>query len=99
MAPARTPHLFVNGERGRGIGAMPAPGRQIPPPNITRGGRLGTWSEADFIKALRTGVTPRNYELDPDQMPSEKSLSRLTDVELKSVMDVRELGAPVATEG
>ncbi len=54
----------------------------IPPPNLTRGGRLGSWSVDDFVKALRTGVTPRDHELDPDEMPWKKSLSRLTDDEL-----------------
>ena len=53
-------------------------------PNITAGGRPGKWSEADFINTLRTGVTPRGNNLDPENMPW-KSFARLTDDELKAV--------------
>ncbi len=28
------------------------------PPNITRGGEVGKWSEADFVRTIRTGVNP-----------------------------------------
>ena len=40
--------------------------------------------EADFLTAIRTGVTPRGYELDPDEMPW-KFVGRLTDDELKAL--------------
>ena len=40
-----------------------------PAPNLTPGGDLGNWHEADFLTALRTGITPEGETLDPLQMP------------------------------
>src|SRR6185295_19382092 len=31
--------------------------------NLTLGGEMKGWSEADFIQALRTGVTPNGHQL------------------------------------
>ena len=52
-------------------------------PNLTPGGELGTWSEADFVTALRTGQTPSGRMLD-EAMPW-RSLGHLTDAELKAI--------------
>ena len=43
----------------------------IAAPNLTPGGELIAWQTADFINALRTGVTPFGKKLDPAQMPWE----------------------------
>ena len=51
-------------------------------PNLTPGGLLVGWSEADFITTLRTGVDPYNHELS-DSMP--KDLGKMTDEELKTL--------------
>lgn len=51
-------------------------------PNLTPGGELSAWSDADFIKTLRTGVTPTGHQLDPT-MPW-KEYAKLTDDELKA---------------
>ena len=40
-------------------------------PNLTPGGELIAWQEADFIKAIRTGVAQSGHKLDPKQMPWE----------------------------
>ena len=40
-----------------------------PAPNLTPSGELGIWTEAEFIAALQTGVTPEGDTLDPKQMP------------------------------
>lgn len=40
-------------------------------PNLTPGGELAVWDEADFVKAIREGVTKSGHELDPEQMPWE----------------------------
>jgi mono/diheme cytochrome c family protein len=49
-------------------GAQPAePGAPFAP-NLTPGGELLAWSEADFIETIRTGVTPSGHEL-TDSMP------------------------------
>lgn len=53
-------------------------------PNLTPGGELAAWSEADFIKALRTGVTPSGHELDGEQMPWP-TLGQMSDVELAAI--------------
>jgi len=38
-------------------------------PNLTLGGELQAWSEADFITTLQTGVTPSGHELVDRMMP------------------------------
>ncbi len=53
-------------------------------PNLTPGGELTAWSEADFIKTLRTGVTPSGTNL-PDQFMPWQFKSQMTDDELKAV--------------
>ena len=40
-----------------------------PAPNLTSGGELGEWSEADFVKAIRAGVSPDGDVIDPKFMP------------------------------
>ena len=71
---------------------------EIEPPNLTPGGRLGKWSEADFFAAIRTGVTPRGYELDPDEMPW-KFIRQLTDDELKALWLYLKSVPPIEPEG
>ena len=52
-------------------------------PNLTSGGKLGGWSESDFIATLRTGKTPEGDQLS-DAMPW-KDYAAMTDDELKAV--------------
>lgn len=52
--------------------------------NLTPGGSLGSWSEADFITAMRTGQTPDGRTLDRELMPWP-SLGMMTDNELKAI--------------
>lgn len=64
-------------------GQGPEPG--MPPgPNLTRGGEMGAWSEADFITLLRTGRTPSGREMNAEFMPWE-SLAKMTGEELRAV--------------
>lgn len=51
-----------------------------PAPNVTRGGELKNWSEADFIKAMRKGVRPNGSPINP-AMPWELT-GQLSDDEL-----------------
>jgi cytochrome c553 len=37
--------------------------------DITKTGNLGKWTEAEFIKTLKTGVTPEGKKLKPEEMP------------------------------
>jgi hypothetical protein len=53
-------------------------------PNLTPGGELVAWSEADFMTALRTGKTPAGHDLDPEFMPWE-IYKNFTDDELKAI--------------
>ena len=52
--------------------------------DLTGGGNLPDWSEAEFVTAVRTGETPRGEDLDPDLMPW-KRVGMLTDDELHAI--------------
>lgn len=52
-------------------------------PNLTPGGALATWTEADFITALRTGQTPDGRELRAE-MPW-RGYAQMTDTELRAL--------------
>jgi mono/diheme cytochrome c family protein len=64
-------------------GKSPEP-TAINAPNLTPGGELIAWKEADFIKAIRTGVTLSGHKLDPRQMPWEH-YKNFSDDELKAI--------------
>jgi mono/diheme cytochrome c family protein len=70
--------LFCHGENLAG-GDQPGAGL-----NLTPGGDLATWSEEDFLKTLRTGVTPAGRKLDPVLMPW-KSLGQMHEDDLKAI--------------
>lgn len=55
-----------------------------PAPNLTPGGDLGDWSEADFIRTIRTGVSPHGHQLHPEFMPW-KAFAKFHDDELKGL--------------
>ena len=64
-------------------GQQPAePGASFAP-NLTPGGELGGWSEADFADTLRTGITPTGHEM-TDAMPWI-GLGKMTDEEISAV--------------
>ena len=52
-------------------------------PNLTPGGEVAFWSEDDFMRTLRTGVTPGGHQL-KDAMPW-KYFGQMTDDELRAV--------------
>jgi cytochrome c553 len=52
--------------------------------NLTPAGDLANWSEADFISALRTGLTPEGKKLDPEMMPVG-IYGKLSDDELRAI--------------
>lgn len=53
-------------------------------PNLTSGGEMVAWSEADFIQTMRTGVTLSGHELDSEVMPWDV-YANLMDDELKAI--------------
>jgi hypothetical protein len=38
-------------------------------PDITSEGRVGKWTEEQFMRTLRTGVTPDGHQIDSTKMP------------------------------
>jgi mono/diheme cytochrome c family protein len=52
--------------------------------NITTGGDLSQWTEADFIKTLRTGRTPEGEFLETTYMPQDR-LRHLAEDELRAI--------------
>ena len=52
--------------------------------NLTPKGVLVSWSESDFMKTLRTGVTPGGGQLDDEFMPWQR-FKLMTDDELKAL--------------
>jgi mono/diheme cytochrome c family protein len=66
-----------------GLHPLSLPG-EPPPPDLRASGPLSTWSERDFVVALRTGVTPDGRQLDDAWMPW-KTLSRMNDLELRAI--------------
>jgi mono/diheme cytochrome c family protein len=75
------------GESGAGAGQ-----------NLTPGGELATWTEADFISTIRTGVNPQGRKLDSEMMPWP-SLGKLSDDELKAIWLYLQSLPPVTAEG
>jgi mono/diheme cytochrome c family protein len=55
-------------------------------PNITSTGRVGKWSEVEFMQTLRTGITPDGHAIDSTQMPWPRT-REFSDVELKAVRE------------
>lgn len=52
--------------------------------NLTPGGDLANWTEADFLKTIRTGVKPSGKVMDNEEMPWE-NISVLDDDELRAI--------------
>ena len=52
--------------------------------NLTPAGNLSSWTEADFIKTIRTGTTPEGNFLNADLMPWRR-FGKMTDDELKAI--------------
>ncbi|RME84457.1 MAG: cytochrome C, partial [Caldilineae bacterium] len=62
---------------------------------LTPAGHLSEWSEADFIRAMRTGVEPGGERL--SQVMPFQSISAMTDEELKAVWLFLQSLPPVET--
>jgi mono/diheme cytochrome c family protein len=53
-------------------------------PDITSEGRVGKWTEEQFMRTLRTGVTPDGHQIDSTRMPWTRTRD-FSDTELKAV--------------
>jgi mono/diheme cytochrome c family protein len=80
--------ININGCRGchgaELAGATPPDPASMLAPNLTPGGHLASWSEADFIQAFRTGIVPEGRRLIPQFMPWDYK-GRMTDDELAAI--------------
>lgn len=65
-------------------GGRPSDPQSPPAPSLARDGRLGSWTEADFLTAMRTGVTPDGRQLNPAYMPWD-SFGKFDDAELQAL--------------
>lgn len=78
----------INGCRGchgaQLAGGQPGDPNSVLAPNLTPGGELIAWTEADFIRALRTGIVLSGHELNPKFIPW-KFKGTMTDDELKAI--------------
>jgi mono/diheme cytochrome c family protein len=75
------------GCHGGGLSGGPIPGAPpdwVPAANLTPAGNLGKWTEQDFMRTLRTGVTPSGHALPPQSMPWP-NFGKMTDTELKAL--------------
>jgi mono/diheme cytochrome c family protein len=75
------------GCHGEALSGGPIPG--VPPEwpaasNLTPGGGMADWTEEDFFVAMRTGVTPIGYELQPEYMPWP-TIGKMNDEELQAM--------------
>ena len=77
-------------------GGQPADPASPAAPNLTMGGELQGWTQADFLKAMRSGVTPTGRQLNPEFMPYE-SYGKLADEELTGLWMYLQSQPPVQT--
>lgn len=76
---------FCGSCHGPGLAGGQPPDPESPPaPNLTTAGRLGSWTEEEFMTTMRTGVTPSGRQLDPAFMPWE-SFGKFDDEELRGL--------------
>jgi mono/diheme cytochrome c family protein len=53
--------------------------------NLTPGGQLGHWTEADFLRVIRTGVRPDGTRIDPELAPVFAVIDDYSDDELRAI--------------
>jgi hypothetical protein len=76
---------FCTGCHGAEMAGGPPVQPDSPPaPNLTPGGELQGWTEADFFTLMHTGQTPSGRQLDPQIMPWEP-FGKLADDELRGL--------------
>ncbi len=72
-----------HGENYAGAEVHGAPPGTPLSPNLTPAGRVSTWTEAEFVSAIRTGVRPDGTTM--NELMPWKAFSQRSDEELKSV--------------
>jgi mono/diheme cytochrome c family protein len=76
-------HLFAGG----GFEFRAADGRPVIPPNLTpdRETGVGSWSDAELVRAIRTGVAEDGHQLNP-MMPYSVAMFVLTDQDVEAIV-------------
>jgi cytochrome c553 len=69
---------------GEGLAGGVDPETNAPTPNLTPAGELGSWSEADFITAMREGTRPDGTMMSSELMPWQ-NVGQMTDEELSAL--------------
>jgi hypothetical protein len=82
--------LFAGDASPSGFPANPA---NLTPDTATG---IGKWSEADFLRTIRTGKDPEGHELDPF-MPYQQ-LRRMTDDDLRAIYRYLRALRPIKNE-
>ena len=78
-------------------GPYPEPGVTFNVPNITQGGEVKSWSEAQFLKTIRSGVTPGGHKF--NELMPWKTFGTASDDELKAIfMYIQSLPAVTQTQ-
>ena len=78
------------------LGGGSEPGGEMPAPNLTPGGDLAQWSEADFLTAMHTGKRPDGTQISTN-MPY-KEYGRMKDEDLGAIFKYLGSLAPVASK-
>ena len=101
-AECHTPRTGLRAEpdKSRLFAGMTNPPKDFPakPPNLTPepDTGIGAWSEADFLKAIRTGVTPDGESMNPF-MPWHQ-LQRMSDDDLRAIYRYLRTLPPIRNE-
>jgi mono/diheme cytochrome c family protein len=67
-------------------GGKPSNPDAPPGPNITAGGNLGNWTADQFIRTMRSGITPEEHMMAPEFMPW-KEFGQFDENEIKAVYE------------
>lgn len=68
-----------------------------PPAGLNLTALAPKWSEADFVKTIRTGVDPTGHSLNPDAMPWKEVSTFGTDDDLKAIYAYLHALTPIQT--
>lgn len=73
------------GCHGNDLGGAPPVAPGFPPaPSLHKAGPIATWSEAEFVRFLRSGTDPSGRQINPQFMPWP-SFGKLSDEELAAI--------------
>lgn len=94
-----TPRDFSGGiDKARWLGGGPAPEGEGQVPNITPDpAGIGSWSEADIVFALETGLTPKYEAFGGAMVAVQRNMARLTPQDREAIAAYLKAVPPVAS--